>query len=231
MTEKPHEFTSPAELLDQALNLAYFHAEGGSPAIPFRRVDGKGKLIVIVGENASGKSFFRRIVQLMSKDNKYECMAVSAEGRRQVAYSPWLVFVYGDEEHQATGVNSMNTVLTGIKTSRSRDSKHLLFWDEPDLGLSDSWAAGGGRKMCEFLKDPPEQLVAACVVSHNKALVRELLPVEPYYLHLGTPAEEAPATLQAWLDHRPEPRDPELLPDISHERYKAIQRILDARKP
>lgn len=222
------KFTSAKTLLNRVLDLAYFSEEPA--AIPFHRVDGKGKLIVIVGDNASGKSFCRRIVQLMCKKNEIECMAVSAEGRRQVSYAPWLTFVYGDEAYEATGVNSMGTVISGIKTSHNRDSRHAIFWDEPDIGLSDSWAAGGGRKICEFALAPPENLVAALVVSHNKSLVRELLPAEPHYLHLGTEAAKAPQTLQAWLDHVPAPRDPETLPELSHKRFKAIQKILERTK-
>lgn len=227
-----YKFSSPATLLNRVLDLAYFHAdEDGDLAIPFHRVDGKGRLVVIVGDNASGKSFFRRLVQLMCKKAEVECIPISAEGRRNIAYSPWLTFVYGDEEHEATGVNSTNTVLTGIRTCQGRDAKHVIFWDEPDLGLSDSWAAGVGQKLCAFAKDPPKHTVAAFVVSHNRALVRELLPSSPFYLHLGVSADEAPQTLQEWVERPCKPRDPDLLPEMSHKRFKMIQHILNRAKP
>lgn len=226
------KFSSPKTLLNRILDLAYFHEENGEPpAIPFHRVDGKSKLTVIVGDNASGKSFFRRITQLVCKKNEIECMAISAEGRRHVAYSPFLVFVYGDEETQATGVNSTNTVLTGIKTCQSRETPHVVFWDEPDLGLSDSWAAGVGEKLCEFAETTPEKTVAAFVVSHNKALVRELLPADPTYLHLGTEASQAPQTLKEWVEAPIKARNPEKLIELSHQRFQKIQHILNTIKP
>lgn len=226
------KFSSPGTLLDRALDLAYFHEdEDGDVAIPFHRVNGRGRLILVVGDNASGKSFFRRIVQLLCKKSDIECMAISAEARRTISYNPWLTFVYGDEEHEATGVNSTNTVLTGIKTCQGRDSKHVIFWDEPDLGLSDSWAAGVGQKLCQFAQEPPKHTVAALVVSHNRALVRELLPAKPFYLHLGVKAEEAPPTLQEWVERPCAPRDPDRLPEQSRKRFKMIQHILNRSKP
>ncbi len=225
------KFTTARTLLDRIFDLAYFHEEDGAVAIPYHRVDGRNRLIVIVGENASGKSFFRRIVQSVCRKNKIECIPISAEGRRQIAYSPWLTFVYGDESYEATGVNSTNTVLSGIKTCRGREEKHVIFWDEPDLGLSDSWAAGVGQQLCKFAQDLPEKTVAAFVVSHNRALVRELLPAEPFYLHLGVDTAEAPATLQQWINKPCTPRDPELLLEMGHKRFQMIQHILDLAKP
>lgn len=215
---------SPKTLLNDLLELAYFDED--PPAIPAHRVDGKGKLIVVVGDNASGKSFFRRIVQLWCQKAKVECMHISAEGRRNVSYAPWLTFVYGDEQHESTGVNSVGTVLAGIKTCQGRDTPHVIFWDEPDLGLGENWAAGIGQKICEFAKAAPKTTKAALVVTHSRDLVRELLPAQPFYLHLGMAPEEAPQTLQEWLDRPITPMDPALLQKRSRERYKAIQGIL-----
>lgn len=224
-------FSSASTLLDRLLALDYFHEVGGETAIPFLRTDGTSPLIVIVGDNASGKSFCRRIVQVLCKENKIECMPISAEGRRHISHAPWLTFVYGDEDTQATGVNSMNTVLVGIRTSTNREHQHVIFWDEPDFGLSPSWAAGVGQKLCGFAQEPPDKLVTACVVTHSRDLVRELLPAKPFYLHLGTDPREAPKTLEEWIEQRPVPRNPEDLPGLSHKRFKAIQRILDRKKP
>jgi hypothetical protein len=222
-------FYSVSSLLDAILALDYFH--GSEVAIPYHRVDGEDKLVVIVGDNASGKSFCRRIIQAMCQKAKVECIAISAEGRRKIAYSPWLTLVYGDEEYEATGVNSVGTVLQGINTCRARTSEHVIFWDEPDLGLSDAWARGVGKKFCAFAQDPPRHTSAAFIVSHRKALVRELLPANPSYLHLGVDGSLAPPTLQDWLDREPEPMDPEVLSKMSRARYSAIQQILNRVKP
>lgn len=226
-------FDGPAGLLDQVLDLDYFHkGDDGSPAaIPALRVEGDSRLVVIVGDNAGGKSFCRRLVQVICHEVKVECMAISAEGRRKISGAPWLVMVYGDEEYEATGVNSSLTVLTAISSSKTRDKGHVIFWDEPDIGLSDSWAAGAGVKIREYLEEPVKTLLASFVVSHNKALVRELLPLNPTYLHVGTDPDEAPASLQEWLDRPVQPLDLDLLKDRSRERFHAIQKHLNRKRP
>jgi hypothetical protein len=187
----------------------------------------------VVGDNASGKSFLRRILGLICKQasEKTEFMPISMEGRRHISYMPWLTFVYGDEETQATGVNSSDTVLSGISTSNSRESRHVIFWDEPDLGLSDSWAAGLGQKLAEFTRNPPAHLTGAFIVTHNKALVSQLLDVNPHYLHLGVDPEKAPKTLSEWFERPVKPRDIQELQVESRKRFKLIQKILDRVKP
>ncbi len=208
------------------LKMAYFQ-EGCPPAIPYIWQPGRTPLVMVVGENAGGKSFFRRIVQAACARNKIECMALSMEGRK--GHGAWKAFVYGDESWEATGAISASTVEVGIRTCRDRQTQHVIFWDEPDLGLSEGWAAGVGQALCEFMKSPPEHTLGAFVVTHSKALAREVLPVRPNYLYLGS--REGPATLQAWVDHRPPPRPIAELKEESHRRFKAIQQILGRTKP
>lgn len=235
MTTNHLKFGSAKGLLDKALALTYFHPdkEDGQTAIPFHRSNGRSKLIVVVGDNASGKSFFRRIIQLLCQKNKVECIALSVEARSGGShmYGPLRAMIYGDESWQSTGVLSSHTVTTGIKTCRGRDRQHVIFWDEPDLGLSESWAAGVGQAICQFTRDCPKKTVAAVVVTHSRPLVARLLPAKPVYLHLGCEPSEAPQTLQEWLDRPIVPRDLEDLSDESHKRFKLIQRILNEAKP
>lgn len=116
-------------------------------------------------------------------------------------------------------------------TCQSRKTKHVVFWDEPDLGLSGSWAAGVGQAICKFAKPMPRNTVAAMIVTHSKPLVRELLPAKPVYLHMGVDPSEAPPTLKDWLEHHPEPRDIEELSKVSRKRFLLIQHILNQYKP
>jgi hypothetical protein len=66
------------------------------------------------------------------------------------------------------------------------------------------------------------------VVSHSKDLIKELLPLSPHYVHLGS--TEHPDTLQAWLDAPSIPRAIGDLDAVSHARFKRIQTVLDALK-
>jgi hypothetical protein len=234
VTAKPRTFVfdDVPSLVGHALKLRYFNDDEGNVAIPALWREGEGRLCLVVGDNASGKSFFRRVLGSICQESKekMEYMHLSMEGRRKVAYNPWLAMVYGDEEREATSVNSTETVLGGIRTSEGRTTPHVLFWDEPDLGLSDSWAAGLGQKLAAFARKPPTYLTAAFVVTHNKALVSQLLNTNPHYLHLGVDPERAPRTLTEWFEKPIQPRDPEELHKESRKRSKAIQKILDSRK-
>jgi hypothetical protein len=226
MAEKPtFEFNDAEGLINESLTLDYFSPnDDGVTPIPAHWVPGKGKLVVVVGENASGKSFFRRIVSGVCKSTGVECMPISMEGRGGY-YGGLRGMIYGDESWQATGVNSARTVKQGILTCESRDKPHVIFWDEPDLGLSENGCAGIGVAIREALTEPPKHTTAAIVVTHSKPLVRELLPLDPHYLHLGS--EDAPKTLFDWLQRPIVPRHPDELLESGHRRFKLIQTILN----
>lgn len=108
------------ELVEDVLKYEYFW--GDDAAIPYTWVPSEAQtpLVVVTGENASGKSFFRRVVQSYNQHRGVENIHISMEGRRSISSNPLLVFIYGDEEIDATGVNSIKTVLSGIKTCQGR---------------------------------------------------------------------------------------------------------------
>jgi hypothetical protein len=216
-------------LLDEVFKTILF--AGRRPAIPYYRVDGKTPLVVVVGDNASGKSLMRRIVQGLCKEAETECIHLSMEGRGGTHYNPFRSFIYGDESMESTGSNSAFTVLKGIETCRGRDKPHVIFWDEPDLGLSDSWAAGLGKRIREFAEDPPKLTLAIVLVTHSKPLVNQLLDLDPNYVHLGVTPKKASQTLTRWAELPVIPRDPEELRELSHKRFRTIQSVINNVKP
>lgn len=221
---KIRSFTSVSGLLEHVFDLAYFepNAKGVTP-IEHHWVRGRGNFVVCLGENASGKSFFRRIVTAICREAKVEAIPVSMEGRGD-SFGGMRGFVYGDESWQSTGENSSHTIRMGITTCKSRTSSHVVFWDEPDIGLSDGWAAGAGVAFRAFAEALPSHTLGAFVVSHSRALVRELLPAEPHYIYFGS---DPPATLKDWVEAKVKPLDIDKLGDVSHRRFKLIQAILD----
>lgn len=82
------------KMLERTLNYEFF--KGARPAInmALKKGPNKTKLVIAAGENATGKSLYRRLVQIDCQSRKVECIHISVEGRRGVSYSPWLVFVY-----------------------------------------------------------------------------------------------------------------------------------------
>ena len=218
------------KLLNQLFELQYFHARGREPAaIAYHRSPGKGPLVLIVGENASGKSLARRLIALLCQKHSVECIGISMQGRRNVAYNIGLSFVYGSEDYQSTGENSVGTVLGAIRTAKARTKDHVVFWDEPDLGLSDAWAASVGAAIRKFAQEPVAHTRAIFVVTHSKALVAQLLEALPHFVYFGD-ERNPPTTAAKWLTSDIVVRDLETLPKLSHARFKAIQKILDRTK-
>ena len=225
--KKSYDFTAtdPVTLVKDCLILDYFHPnEEGVVPIPLCFTEGQGKLILALGENASGKSFFRRVVQSVCKLVGMECIHLSMQGRASRTPDMGIarLFVYGQEDDNSTGQNSARTVLGAIKTSQGREGKHVLFWDEPDIGLSDSWAASVGISIREFLENSPDQLVAAVIVTHNKELVKQLLPAKPHLLSF----RDSPYTLDGWLTSPVEPKPLSLLQELSSARFHLIQKVM-----
>jgi hypothetical protein len=74
----------------------------------------------------------------------------------------------------------------------------------------------------------PEHTKGAFVVTHRRALVRQMMPANPHYVYLGSMTP--PATLQEWVDTPSPVRPIEELDEIAHRRFKKIQAILDRVK-
>jgi hypothetical protein len=229
-SEISFDFQTAKELVTQCLEAKYFKGSEAPIKTTFIPSSSgsasESRLILVLGGNAAGKSFFRRIVQTACHKTNTECMAISMQGRREIAFNPVLTFVYGDESQSSTGSNSASTILTGIRSSQSREEsqKHIIFWDEPDIGLSESWAASGGAEISSYVVEPPKPLVAAIVVTHSKAMVRELAKAKPHILMVG---ENAPQTLQEWLDEPVVVRPLQELKDMHIRQFRLLQGVLE----
>lgn len=221
------EVDDPKDLLQDVLLRPYFtpHQAKEIP-IPVTYFPGHGKLVLVVGENASGKSFFRRVVMGVCQQRKVECMHISMQGRRQSHI--FNSFIYGSEDYDSTGKNSARTVSTGIKTSHDRENSHVLFWDEPDLGMSDTWAASTGEAIANFGAEAPNHLVYAFVVTHNRAMIKQLVKAKPHVLIFDD--GEVYGSLSSYLDREITTYPLSELDARCQRRFKLIQAVLNERK-
>ena len=225
------------DIIEAVLNESnYFHPwpdSNGTTAIPFVWDKGEAPLCLVLGPNGGGKSFFRRLVRLVAHDDwkGVECIHLSMESRAGSSmYGPMRVLVYGDESRCSTGELSSHVIRTGISTCESRGGDHFIYWDEPDIGMGEGESAGAGQEIRAFVENLPSSTRCVYVTSHSRALVRELLPLKPHYVHLGVPADEAPPTLQAWLDRVVVPVSSLELKERASTRYQAILAIINAIK-
>lgn len=192
-------------------------------------VEGKPtNLALVLGDNAAGKSFFRKLTTQAAKafEPTVQSIHLSMDGRCQSGI-PRLM-MYGSESEESTGYNSVNTIEGAISTSRQRESAHIIFFDEPDVGLSDRWARAAAARLAGFLRDPPAHLVGMFVATHRRVFVEQLLPLDPSILCVG---HQWPTSLADWLAGDPRPLEPlTALRDEGIKKYRDICDILDSRK-
>ena len=183
---------------------------------------GNTQFVLVTGENATGKSFVRRLYHSVMAQKKIEVIHLSQQGRSSSGIVH--AMVYGDETYNSTGCLTSRLITTGIKTCQGRETPHYIIWDEPDIGLSASFAGGVGVLIRKFVENLPKMTKGVVVISHNKDLVRQLLPVNPSHLRLGDCPD-----LTTWLNTFSEPADIETLEKRNYDTYKAIQGILNSK--
>lgn len=217
-----YNIESIPDFLSDILALSFFRPnKQGITPIEAVVDHGESKLVIISGDNASGKSMVRRIVCAALSKMSMECIHLSQQGRSANNGNPMRGFIYGTEEYDSTGYNSAKTIQTCLKTSWSREKRHCIFWDEPDIGLSDSYAAGLGVAIREFIEKPPDKLYIAFLVSHRKAMVEQLLPIKPWNMRLGGCLD-----LVSWLKAPVIPASPEKLHEEGLKRFHLLKEFI-----
>jgi len=219
---------------DILTNVEYFtdqdEEDAAIPAVWTPSPEESTKLVVVVGDNAGGKSLFRRIVCQRYRAEGIQAMDPSMEGRTAAAgINPLRSMIYGNESWKATGENSAHSVIMGVHTCKETNHPHAIIWDEPDLGLNEAWAEAMGRYIRDFCAELPEMAQGVYVITHSKPLLRELLHVPHHYLHLGK--KEAPANLTDWLIKKPSRHlKLEQLKEESIKRFRKVTKVKETRR-
>ena len=200
----------------------------------FQLHPGEPRLLIIAGENASGKSLFAQsLTAVASRQEKVQSITVSIRERTGSGSSGIESFrravMFGEESEQSTGASSFKVLPVAFNTLRSRaeeGKRALLLLDEPDLGLSEGYSAALGRYLAKHYGELPELAAGLVIITHSRALVRTLvqgLSQPPSFLKFGHTAD-----LSAWLTGEPERSLEELdaLGELARERWLAVSRIL-----
>ena len=177
------------------------------PATPFafRLQEGHGSVVAMAGENASGKSLLAQMVAGCAyHDHGVEPMVVSVQAR--TSEGMLRAFTYGSEQERATGEVSLSVALKALDGLAQRMGPNgagqaLAILDEPDLGLSESYAHAFGLLIAQKAAKLPARGWGLMVVTHSRALMRGLrtgLGQDPTFIHAG-----GCLTLDEWLQCPP----------------------------
>lgn len=185
-------------------------------------------VFVLVGDNASGKSLFVRLLASRLNVDKIEPLQVSM--RYRTASGMHRIFMFGSDEDESTGAVSLHAVKGGMRTCQERLEPTWLMLDEPDIGLAEGYCLALGEYLARFGNDlDGNGKKALGLVTHSKPLVQGMvkhLKARPHFLVAG--ARHAGMNLDQWLaDNTPLGLDQLLeLNDKGHQTWRAIQAIL-----
>lgn len=162
-------------------------------------------ILVVVGENAAGKSlFFQFLASWVKKHFNWLGVTISIRERTGSGYHESSSFrkalMFGQEDEQSTGATSVDVVKSGFKNA-VRDTDTTLMLDEPELGLSDGYTAALGAFIAQKhkeCKEASDKYKGVVIVTHSRKLVRNLvteLGFNPSFVNMGSNKD-----LQSWLD-------------------------------
>lgn len=205
----PSDLESPSSkqnlFLDAANELMTKTMFWPHPNNPFKANIGEGdpRIVLVVGDNTSGKSFFvdnlRRIAADMYDD--VSTISISIRERTGSGLSEMAgirrAMMFGDESEQSTGAVSAAMVKKSFANMESRlqDGKRvILVLDEPEMGLSENFHRAVGEliaKETTAMSNPGD--FSVLVVTHSRKLGAGLLdtlaysaePVVPTSLVMG----------------------------------------------
>jgi hypothetical protein len=246
------------EVVEYILDTRFFHHDekveevdpgSGGIAIPhiWTPGDSESKFLLVLGDNAGGKSFFRRLFREVTRKGRKahgfnkavepgpfplpEVIHLSMEARAGSSMNPVVKqMIYGGEEWLSTGYLTSSFITKGIKSASGRDHEVALYWDEPCVGMSARCQMGAGITIREFVDNLPEHIVAVVITTHSPWFVEQVLMLAhtPHYLYLGSSA--GPETLEQWIESERNPVvpiAPEVLDEACHQRHSAINAILN----
>lgn len=189
--------------------------------------DLNSKLCILVGDNASGKSLFVKLLGYKARASKPKVEPLEQSMRLRTASGMHRVFMgsaIGDAQ-SSTGNESLVILRQLLSTARQRDTPNFACLDEPDVGLSEAYTRALGKFLVQELSTLTETNQGVLLVTHSKVLVRTVLansPVRPWFVHMGDAM-----TLEEWLADESEKSVEDLLAlqEKAFSTFRAIEAL------
>jgi ABC-type cobalamin/Fe3+-siderophores transport system ATPase subunit len=185
--------------------------ESGLPCFP-RLGDIASKLAVVFGDNATGKSLM--LSTMLRHTGSWEGTGMetfSVSMRMRTNQGMGASIMYGSERASSTGATSLRAVTGALYNAKQRPHPVWLMFDEPDIGLSDKYAAAMGAFLAQEVNALPEHIRGVSIITHSRALLRQLLAnlaMAPHEVSMGKNQsllefldanDEAPASIDELL--------------------------------
>ena len=183
------------------------------------------KVCVITGPNMSGKSLLRKILHARHHDSDMSYLHFSQAGRTSGGIGS--CFMYGSEQDDSTGCNSIGTILGAFRTGKGpldnpRDKPFGMTLDEPEIGCGEELQAALGLKIKREWDTMP-QLHGLYIITHSRQVAKQLLPLNPTHWRLSKDG----MTLQEWVDRPVVPVESlEELKTMGHDRWCQVEKML-----
>lgn len=197
-------------------------------------VEGDPRVLLITGENASGKSLVFRLVAQLAGGHGVEAMTLSIRERTgggtfEMAHMR-RAMIFGEEETSSTGAVSARVVAAGFHNLSNRGPA-ILGLDEPELGLSDGYAEALGEYIGTSAAAMTGNACGVMVVTHSRRLAQGLvrgLSAEPTMIAMLRNEDDVAPSVTEWIAGRDERSVEDLLglQDLALERFRATHRML-----
>lgn len=160
--------------------------------------EGSPELILIAGDNVSGKSFVSRMFSLyFKKRENVEAIRVGMDTRCEGGMARVFITA-GLETSQSTGANSSHTVKGAFNTSKNREHDHVIILDEPEIGLSKSYQRAMTAYMAQCFAAKSDKLLGLILTTHSAEVVKGLSGFNPTFVWLG----DEPVTMDDFVAGR-----------------------------
>lgn len=207
-----------------------FFGPSGPCPVAVERPAGAPMVALVTGENGGGKSFLVKVLcSRMYHGHDVLGMDIGMSRRTEGGIQRAMIFGAGGDSDNSTGLITAAAALAGIRNSTGRDGPpRMLLLDEPDIGLSETFADALGRRLASFCGDLPLDCAGVVVVTHNRMIASRLAAIGPWMLRVGPDLRPT----SEWLRNGPLPVDDGAIEDLisgARQRRSDIQAILDRR--
>jgi ABC-type molybdenum transport system ATPase subunit/photorepair protein PhrA len=186
--------------------------------------DNESNVIIIYGDNASGKSLFASIIETILRQDNMPVRSASMKNRTSSGIQKILIF--GDEASQSTGQTSFRVANLCLK-STVEHSGAVAILDEPDVGLSDRFQSAFGEHIAQTIQGTEN--TGLVIISHSAALI------DSFLTHFGNPVSFlgicTNKNYRDWVDSQEAASVDELLAltEKASRKHRAILKALNGK--